>query len=47
MTDERPNECTTANPAIASRLQPDALMGRGAELTSLGGKQIRQEKNSF
>jgi hypothetical protein len=30
------NQGAAANPAIASRLQPDALVGRVAELGSLG-----------
>ena len=32
-----PASCAASNPAIASRLQSDALVGRVAELGSLGG----------
>ena len=31
-----PSKCAAANPAIASRLQSNALVGRVAELGSLG-----------
>ena len=33
-----PNHALASNPAIASRLQSHALVGRVAELGSLGGK---------